>query len=36
MGGFLLEPEELSPLPFCDNSVGESYAGEVLKSREMF
>lgn len=32
VGGFLLEPEELSALPFCDNSVGESYAGEVLKS----
>ena len=31
MGGFLLEPEELSGLPFCDSSVGESYA-EVLKS----
>ena len=32
VGGFLLEPEELSALPFCDNSVGENYAGEVSKS----
>lgn len=32
MGGFLLEPEELSVLPFCDNSVGESCAEVVLKS----
>lgn len=23
VGGFLLEPEELSALPFCDNGVGE-------------
>lgn len=36
MGGFLLEPEELSALPFCDNGVGESCAGEGFRDKQWF
>lgn len=36
VGAFLLEPEELSALPFCENGVGESCAGELRNSLKYF
>lgn len=36
MGGFLLQPGELSALPFCDNGVGERCAGEGSRAEGWF